>query len=85
MAQKMVTGYIPIQRETLQVCLYVPRMLSYVAGRQGCMLSENGDASREGVFRAGVCPNTVDRNGAATFSNQVRKGPASEEQHKVTV
>jgi hypothetical protein len=45
-------------------------------------LSENGDASREDILRARVCPNTVVRDGAATFSNQVRKGPAGEEQRK---
>jgi hypothetical protein len=33
-------------------CLYLPRVLSYVGGRQGCRLSENGDASREGILRA---------------------------------
>jgi hypothetical protein len=47
-------------------------VLSYVGGCQGCRLSENGDANRESILRAWVCPNTVDRNGAATFSNQVR-------------
>jgi hypothetical protein len=56
--------------------LYVPRVLSYVGGRQGCRLSENGDASREGILRVWVCHNIVDRDGAATFSSQVRKGPA---------
>jgi hypothetical protein len=85
MAQRMVTGDIRIERETIQVCLYLPRVLSYVRGRQGCRLSENGDAGREGIFRALVCPNTVDRDSAATFSNQVRKGPTSEEQHKSMV
>jgi hypothetical protein len=67
---------IPIERESLQVCLYV---LSYVDGRQACTLSENGDATREGILRAWVFPNTVDRDGAATFSNKVRKGAAGEE------
>jgi hypothetical protein len=43
----MVTRDIPIERESLQVCLYVPRVLGYVSGRQGCTMSENGDASRE--------------------------------------
>jgi hypothetical protein len=33
MAQRMVTCDIPIERETLQVCLYVPRVLSY-SGRK---------------------------------------------------
>jgi hypothetical protein len=65
--------------------LYVPRVLSYVGGRQGCRLSENGDANTEGILRAWVCPNTVDNDGAAMFSNQVRKGPAGEEQHKAMV
>jgi hypothetical protein len=81
----MVTCDIPIERETLHVYLHVPRVLSYVGGRQGCRLSENGDASREGILHALVCPNTVDRDDAATFSNQVRKGPAGEEQHKAMV
>jgi hypothetical protein len=45
---RMVTCDIPIEIETLKVCLYMPRVLSYVGGRQGCRLSENGDASREG-------------------------------------
>jgi hypothetical protein len=75
---------IPIERETLQPCSYVPRVVS-VCGRQGCRLCENGDASREGILRAWVCPNIVDRDGAATFSNQFRKGPAGEEQHKAMV
>jgi hypothetical protein len=46
----MITCDIPIERESLQVCLDVPRVLSYVGGRQGCRLSENGDARREGIF-----------------------------------
>jgi hypothetical protein len=54
--------------------LCVPRVLSYVGGRQGCRLSENGDANTEGILRTWVCPNTVDHDGAAMFSNQVRKG-----------
>jgi hypothetical protein len=33
-------------------CLYVPRVISYVGGRQGCWLNENGDASREDILRA---------------------------------
>jgi hypothetical protein len=85
MAQRLVTCDIPIERETLQVCLYLPRVLSYVGDRQGCKLNENGDASREGILRASVCPNTVDRDGTATFSNHVRRGPAGEEGHKTTV
>jgi hypothetical protein len=85
MAQRMVTCDIPRERETFQACSNVSRVLSYVGGRQGCRLSENGDASREGVLRAWVCPNTVDRDGAATFSNQVWKGPAGEEHHKAMV
>jgi hypothetical protein len=48
----MITCDILIERETLQVCLYVPRVLSYFDGRQGRRLSENGDASREGILRA---------------------------------
>jgi hypothetical protein len=63
----------------------VPRVLSYVGGRQGCRLSENGDASRESILRACVCPNTADLNVAAMFSNQVREGPAGEEEHKAKV
>jgi hypothetical protein len=52
MAQRMATCDIPIERESLQVCFYVPRVFSYVGGRQGRRLSENGDANREGIFRA---------------------------------
>jgi hypothetical protein len=85
MAQRMVICDIPIERETLHVCLYMPRVISYVGGRQGCRLSENGDASREGILHAWVCPNTVDRDGAAAFSNEVRKGPSGEEQHKAMI
>jgi hypothetical protein len=77
MAQRIITCDIAIERETLQVCL-----LSYVGGRQGCRLCENGYASREGILRALVCPNIADRDSAATFSNEVRKRPAGEEQHK---
>jgi hypothetical protein len=47
--------------------LYVPRVPSYVGGRQGRRLSENGDAGREDILRAWVRPYTVDRDGAATF------------------
>jgi hypothetical protein len=69
----------------LAACLYLPRVFSYVGGRQGCRLSENGNASRDSTLRASVCPNTVDRDGVATFSNHVRKGPAGEEQYKAMV
>jgi hypothetical protein len=85
MAQRMVTCDIPIEREILRVCLYLPAVLSYVGGRQECRLSENGDASRDGILRALLCPNTVDRDGGAMFSNQVRKGHAGEEQYKAVV
>jgi hypothetical protein len=85
MEKRIVTWDIPIERGTLQVCLYMPRVLSYVGGRQGCSLSENGDASWEGILRDWVCLNTVNRDGAATFSNQVQKVPAGEEQHKAMV
>jgi hypothetical protein len=41
------------RRETLLlVSLYVPWVLSYVGGCQGCRLSENGDANRESILRA---------------------------------
>jgi hypothetical protein len=33
-------------------CLYGPRVLSYVDGRQGCRLSGNGDAISESILRA---------------------------------
>jgi hypothetical protein len=52
MAQRTVTCDIPIERETVIVCLYVPRVVSYVGGRQECRLSENGDAIREDILRA---------------------------------
>jgi hypothetical protein len=81
MAQMRVTCDVPIEREPFQVCLYVPRVFSYVGGSKGRRLSENGDASREGILRAWVCSNTVDRDSVATFSKQVRKGPAGEERH----
>jgi hypothetical protein len=45
--KRWLTCDIPIERETLQVCLYEPTMFSYVGGCQGCRLSENGDTSRE--------------------------------------
>jgi hypothetical protein len=32
--------------------LYMPLVPSYVGGRQGRRLSENGDANREGILRA---------------------------------
>jgi hypothetical protein len=51
MAQRLVTCDIPIERETLQVCLYLLRVLSYVGGRQECRLTENGDTGREGILR----------------------------------
>jgi hypothetical protein len=46
----LVTCDTRIERETLQVCLYVPLVLS--CGRQGRRLSENGDVSREDILRA---------------------------------
>jgi hypothetical protein len=46
-AQRMVTCDIPAERGgTLELYLYVPRVLSYVGGRQGCRLSLSGNASR---------------------------------------
>jgi hypothetical protein len=48
MAQRMV-NMRHTDRKRNSPTLYVPRVLSYVGGRQGCRLSENGDASREGI------------------------------------
>jgi hypothetical protein len=62
-----------IERETLQVFLYVPRAPSFVGGRQGRRLSENGGDGRiERGLRAGIRTNTVDFGFARKFSDQVR-------------
>jgi hypothetical protein len=52
MAGRISTCDPHIERETLQVNLYVPRALSFVGAHQGSRLSENGDGSREGFLRA---------------------------------
>ena len=75
-----------IERETLQVYLYVPRGLGFVGDSHWSRLTENGDdVSSEGFLRAWVRTDTVDSGCAAKFSDQVRKGPAGEEQHQAVV
>jgi hypothetical protein len=39
----------------------------------------------EKTLRVRVCPSTVGRDDATTFSNQIRKGPSCEEEHKAMV
>jgi hypothetical protein len=53
----------PIRKQKLArfIVLYTPRALSFVVGRQGSRLSENGgDVSRGGFLCAWGCKNTVD-------------------------
>jgi hypothetical protein len=74
------------RKRNFQVYLYVPGVLSFVGGLQGSTLHENGgDEGREGFLRASVGANTVDCGCAAKFLDQVRKGPAGEEQHQTVV